>query len=114
MKLKKIVFMALLLVITSVANAATEGVHNVTINAMSTHNGGENSKIYLKMSNGDVVYINPGQKALHSMALSAFMAGKPVTLWRYTDVSGSYWLGGGVLGSGTASVKRLHRIDVGK
>ncbi len=104
-----------LITVTSFSHASTAiSANNLTITGMSTHDQGDQSNTYIKFSDGTYAYINGDQNGQKSLALSAYMAGKKVSYIYYTNTSLNYsfWLGGGVLGHGTPSAVRIHRIDI--
>lgn len=111
----KYIFIAMFAVISfSSVAGSTEGVLNVKIKGISTHDTSPQAVIFLVLSDGSVAYFDSDKKELHSLALSAFMAGKTITVWRYKagfeGSGGSFWLGGH--GNGSASSYKVHRIDV--
>ena len=110
-----LLFICLLISMPSFAGS-TESVYNVKIKGISTHDGAAASSIYFILSDGSVAFIDSKNKELHSLALSAFMAGKTVAIHRYKQgINGSaetsFWLGD-ALGSGSKLAYKLHRLDV--
>ncbi len=114
----KTVFITLFVLFSFIGHsyAKTEGRVNVTIEAISTHNGGENTLVVLALSDGTYAYIaSPTHKHLHAISLAAFMGGKTMTIYRYkAEVSTplKWWAGPGLPGNGVQDVYRIHRIDV--
>ena len=56
---------------------------NVRITGIFTHDSGAATKVFLVLLDDSVAYIQEGSKEQHALAMSAFLAGKTVTVWRY-------------------------------
>jgi len=99
------VFLTCFLVLSAATvSAEIQMVPNLNIERMFSDNSGN---VYLLLSDGKVAFINQGEKELYSLTLASFMAGKTVTIHRFTPNEGKYHIGSGLVDS-----YRLHRIDV--
>ncbi|VAW98256.1 hypothetical protein MNBD_GAMMA22-2439 [hydrothermal vent metagenome] len=128
---------ATLLLSTTIATAApveavegsgTEGQINVQILSMTSNDDKFPRKhsTFLYLSNGVVVHIPKRNKMNTTLALSAFVTKKPVTIWTYIPEANNgpvvlpilsadtntFWKGPSIGDGTTSPALRVHRIDV--
>ncbi len=114
--------------VEGIAGSGTEGQINVTIQSMSSFDDKFplKSSTFLYLSNGVVVHIPKIDKMNTTLALSAFVTKKPVTIWSYVPEANNgpivtprlnadtatFWKGPSIGDGTTSATLRVHRFDV--